>query len=561
MKKVFLYALLVIAISFLCVYLLNLPEDAGEDIPQGKLNSLSFAPFRDGQNPLLLQFPTPDQIDADMKLMADKTHTIRTYSSTGGMKVIPELVRKYGLQMIQGGWIGYEDVDNQAEMAELIRSANAYPDVVKRVIVGNEVLLRGEMTSAELIAYIREVKKAVKQPVSYADVWSRYMQHPELINEVDFITIHILPYWEDEPISVDQAPAHIERIYKQVKQEADTIAPGKPILIGESGWPSEGRQRGWAVPSVVNEASFIRGLLKVARNNGFDVNIVEAFNQSWKSELEGVVGANWGLFSTGRQEIFPLTGKVYENTRWLGQLVAATLIMLMMAWVYANKIKNLTTARLVYFLAFLQVLAWVLVFQGDKSWQTSFDNWQRLKSGLNFIFILAIAGLVWRRMSDLLTGATTNKYVANYLDWSYMVLVAAALLKTYQLAVDGRYISFPFELGLVPMLGILGLAGVQKLVNGIAGVPNLNFTSLIGDNPDNNASNRQIAWLMWFYAIGLVIGEIKAFMVGHDFIEAYPDIMLRLGWAITYTLTNSQLVVWLLCLIILALSLSWKTKD
>lgn len=122
------------------------------------------------------------------------------------MDAIPALAKKHGLEMIQGAWVGYIKKDNQAEIQALIRSANAYPDVVKRVMVGNEVLLRGEMEASELIKYIREVKAAVKQPVSYADVWSMYMKNPEIIKEVDFITIHILPYWEDEPIPVSQAP-------------------------------------------------------------------------------------------------------------------------------------------------------------------------------------------------------------------------------------------------------------------------------------------------------------------------------------------------------------------
>ena len=125
---------------------------------------------------------------------------------------------------------------------------------------------------------------------------------------------------------------------KQVQQEADSIAPGKPILIGESGWPGEGRQRGWSVPSVVNEAKFIRALIKVANENGFDYNIVEAFNQSWKSELEGVVGANWGLYSVDRKEVFPLTGKVYENPDWLKGLIASTILFLIIVACCLEKI-------------------------------------------------------------------------------------------------------------------------------------------------------------------------------------------------------------------------------
>jgi exo-beta-1,3-glucanase (GH17 family) len=282
------FAVLIIVLNIMWASLTNLPQDAGADVPDGKLSGLSFAPFREGQDPIKKIFPTPAQIDEDLKLMGETTHSIRTYASVGGDNpIIPELARKHGLTMIQGAWISGTPKDNKKEIAELIRSANANPDVIKRVLVGNEVLLRQDLGVEELIKYIREVKKAVKQPVSYADVWSMYIQHPELIKEVDFITIHILPYWEDRPITVEEAPAHIERIVKKVQQEASTIAPNKPILIGESGWPGTGRQRGQSIPGVVNEAKFIRALIKVAKDNNFDYNIVEAFNQPWKSKLEG----------------------------------------------------------------------------------------------------------------------------------------------------------------------------------------------------------------------------------------------------------------------------------
>jgi len=238
--KIASFAVLVVLLNALLGWLTNLPQDVGPDVPSGKLNSLSFAPFREGQGPMDEKFPTPKQIDADLRLMGEKTHSIRTYASAeGSMPAIPVLAQKYGLKMIQGAWLGSIKADNKTEVDEVIRSANAHPDVVKRVIVGNEVLLRGDLKADQLIEYIREVKRSVKQPVSYADVWSMYMKYPELIKEVDFITIHILPYWEDEPITVDQAPAHIERIFKQVQQEADSIAPGKPILIGESGCPEQ----------------------------------------------------------------------------------------------------------------------------------------------------------------------------------------------------------------------------------------------------------------------------------------------------------------------------------
>lgn len=551
--KIALFATLIILLNGLFGYLTNMPQDVGLDVPNGKLNSLSFAPFREGQNPILEQFPTPEQIDEDLKLLADKTHTIRTYSSSKGMKVIPELARKHGLKIIQGAWVGFVTKDIRTEIEELVYAANTYPDVIKRVIVGNEVLLRGERTPEELVEYIREVKSRVKQPVSYADVWSMYMQHPELIKEVDFITIHILPYWEDEPIPVEKAPAHIERIYRQVQKEAETISPGKPILIGESGWPAVGRQRGWAIPSVVNEATFTRGLLKVAADNHFDVNIVEAFNQSWKSELEGVVGANWGLFSVDRKEVFPLTGKVYENVKWFDQFVVASLILVLVAFCYAKKLKNLSSAKVQAFLVFVQILCALLVFQADKSWYTSYDDLQRLKAVFIILLNTVVSGLLIYRANNLLVGAVTNKNITNALNLVYLIVITLALYKTYLLAVDGRYISFPFELVVIPVAGLLGMASIRSFIGQMA-LSNLNFNGLIGCSPKYAQQNKQIAWLILFYAVGLVIGEIRAFMVGRDFIEAYPDLGERLGLAVTFTLTNSQLLGWLACLAVLTLS-------
>jgi exo-beta-1,3-glucanase (GH17 family) len=542
-------------------YLTNLPQDVGLDVPDGKLNSLSFAPFREGQSPLLLQFPSPEQIDQDLKLMADKTHTIRTYSSSLGMKVIPELARKHGLKMIQGAWIGYLPEDSRVEIEALVTSANANPDVIKRVMVGNEVLLRGERTPEELVEYIREVKKRVKQPVSYADVWSMYMKHPDLIKEVDFITIHILPYWEDEPISVENAPAHIERIYKQVQKEAERIAPGKPILIGESGWPSVGKQRGWAVPSVVNEAAFIRGLLKVASDNHFDVNIVEAFNQSWKSELEGVIGANWGLFSVDREEVFPLTGKVYENVKWFNQFLFASFLMLCLAAFYAKKLNSISAINTLFFLGFIQVLCALLVFHGDKSWYTSYDDWQRIKAVLIGLLNIVVAGLLIYRAGKMLTDEKTNKTATLALNTVYCIVIALAIYKTYVLAVDGRYTSFPFELAVIPVVGLLGLFCIRCLVSQQFTISNFNFNRLIGANLANYGQFKHIGWLILFYMAGLIVGEIRAFMIGRDFIQAYPELTERLSWAITFTLSNCQLLSWLTCLAVLALSLLTSSKQ
>ena len=530
----------------------NQPQDAGVDVPSGKLTSLSFAPFREGFSPLEEVFPLPEHIDEDLRLLADKTYGIRTYSSLGGMEPTPSLARKHGLTMIQGGWLGYLPADNQKEMQALVASANANPDVVKRVIVGNEVLLRGEMSVDRLIEYIREVKRQVKQPVSYADVWSMYMKNPQLIKEVDFITIHILPYWEDEPISVEHAAEHLEKIVRQVEDEALGIAPGKPILIGESGWPSAGRQRGMAIPSVVNEAKFIRGMIQVANRHGFDYNIVEAFNQPWKSNLEGVVGANWGLMSADRKPVFPLTGPVYENPDWLIQFAASSILWFFVVFAYIKKLQYSTLTRTFVFLGLAQVFSALLVELADFLWYTSYSHWQRVYTVAIVAFNGILGGLLLRRYHDILSDNHGRERLAKWLRTGYLFFVALALYKTFGLSFNGRYLSFPIEQFALPAFGILGLILCKWLRHGKLNMHTISLDQLTGWTL-HSAHDRTFAYALALGVITMILGETLAFMDGRDFIQAHPGISEGLPFALHYTLNNQQLLLWLLCLTALSI--------
>lgn len=536
----------------------NRPQDAGIDVPSGKLNSLSFAPFREGVSPLKEEEPLLEHIDEDLKLLADKTHSIRTYSSLGGLQPTPELARKYGLTMIQGAWLGDEALKNQQEIKALVESANANPDVVKRVIVGNEVLLRGELPVDRLIDYIREVKRQVKQPVSYADVWSMYMKHPQLIKEVDFITIHILPYWEDEPISVEHAGEHLEKIVRQVENEARGIAPGKPILIGESGWPSAGRQRGMAIPTVVNEAKFIRDMIQVAKQHGFDYNIVEAFNQPWKSNLEGVVGANWGLLSADRKPVFPLTGKVYENPDWMLHFSAATALWLVVVVRYFKALRRLSLPRAIVFLALAQGFSACLVGLGDFLWYTSYSGFQRSYTVLIVTANALLAVMLIQRNLDILGSAAGNEASAGRLRKLYLFFIALAIFKTLELAVNGRYLSFPVEQFAIPAFGIIGLVACQWLSDGRLSLSSSAFDRLSGWNL-HGRRDRTMAYLLIFAMLGLVLGETYAFLVGRDFILAHPGFVEGLPVALGYTLKNQQLVSWLACLLVLSIPF-WRNE-
>ncbi len=316
--------------------------------PTHKLQCASYTPFDKDQSPFDQPFTLrPARMDADLALLATRFDCIRTYSMTG-LEAIPGLARKHGLKVMLGAWVNANPVDTAKEVDALIAAANAYPDVVTAAIVGNETLLRKEVTGAQLAKLIRQVKAQVKQPVTYADVWEYWLQYPEVAPAVDFLTIHLLPYWEDNPKGIDDALAHVAQIHQVFSSK---FAP-KDILIGETGWPSEGRQRETALPSRVNEAKFIRSFVAMAEQNGWHYNLIEAFDQPWKREAEGAVGGYWGLFDADRQEKGVLAGPVSNLPYWPFWLGVSGVISLL-ALTLAGRV---TQPRSAFILPLLAVL-------------------------------------------------------------------------------------------------------------------------------------------------------------------------------------------------------------
>lgn len=266
--------------------------------PDAKLQCVSYAPFRGAQTPL---DPTthidPNQIAQDLAQLAKITDCVRTYSVENGLDQVPALASSVGLKVIQGIWLGSDRVKNLAQMSTAVGLSKAYPAVITALVVGNEVLLRGEMTTSDLAANIRSVKAQVSIPVTYADVWEFWLKNREIYEAVDFVTIHILPYWEDMPVRAKFAASHVDAIRKRMA----VAFPGKEILIGETGWPSAGRMREGALPSRTNQARVVSEILDLAKREGFRVNLIEAYDQPWKRQLEGTVGGYWGLFDAAAQ--------------------------------------------------------------------------------------------------------------------------------------------------------------------------------------------------------------------------------------------------------------------
>ena len=288
------------------------PLAAGE-----KLYCVSYTPFRGSQSPLGPDIPVdPRQIDEDLAQLKHITDCVRTYSVDFGLDQIAQIAKRHGMKVLQGLWLSNRPELSRKQVETAIALANRFPDVIAAVIVGNEVLLRGEMSAPDLVRTIREVKAQVPVPVTYADVWEFWLRHRDVATAVDFVTIHILPYWEDFPIPARNAAAHVDAIRARMV----AAFPGKEVFVGEFGWPSAGRMREGALPSPVNQARTMHEVLDHAERENYRVNLIEAYDQPWKRQLEGTVGGHWGLFDAyQRQPKFGWGGLVSNHPHWRWQ--------------------------------------------------------------------------------------------------------------------------------------------------------------------------------------------------------------------------------------------------
>jgi len=387
---------------------------------------VTYDPMRKEDTQPTTQSFNPDNIDSDFALLADKVHAVRTYSMLRGQDAIPALAAKHNLNVTLGAWIGKELDINKEEIAKLIEISRQDYKNILRVTVGNETLLRKDVTEDELIDYIRDVKKQQWHPVGTSETWDMWLAHPKLIDEVDFIGVHILPYWEGKRIH--EAVDYVFERYEEIKK----LAKGKPVIITEAGWPSDGQPFQHSTASRTNQATFLREFFNRVDKYNQDLKdkdklnyyIVEAFDQPWKKSIEGSVGAYWGIFNADRQPKYPMDGDVVAMPDWENWAIGAVFSLLLMCLFLFTR----STLKLpgVLFFGLIANLAISVIFWsasiGAHQYQTNLSVFfwalmllmQAMAVIILLIESLEIAEVIWHRKTartfQPLTPSATFKY-------------------------------------------------------------------------------------------------------------------------------------------------------
>ncbi len=327
-------ALAFAVVTFITWALINRPTEV---VPwPEEIGGFAFSPFQRGQDAIFNIMPTTEEIRSDVALLAPKARALRTYSSLGTLAEIPAIAREYGMDVTLGIWLGTDTLVNQQEIEAGIALANRHSNIT-HVMVGNETFLRGEFSVSDLAVLLDRVRANVTQPVSTAEPWHVWVRYPELAEHVDFISVHMLPYWEG--ISADSSVDYIVTRMNELK----ALFPDKPIMIGEVGWPSDGRTREAAVASEANEALFLRRFLHRAQEEKYDYFLMEAFDQPWKAQNEGGVGAYWGVYDVDRNPKFSFAEPIVRVPDWHVLAVISILTSVIMLGLFCFNSKTLKT--------------------------------------------------------------------------------------------------------------------------------------------------------------------------------------------------------------------------
>ena len=251
------------------------------------MHGIGFSMYEDGQEPG--DVITEAQVERRIKILKPYSQWVRSFSCIDGNEHIPRIARKHGMKTLVGAWLSDDKEANEKEIKALIQlTKEGFVDIAA---VGNEVLYRNELTLEELLGYMKRVKEALPNtPIGYVDAYYEFSRHPELVKLSDVILSNCYPYWEG--CHIDGALGHMQQMYDEVMY----AAKGKPIIITETGWPSQGSSLKGAHSTEENAMKYFINAQAWSAKADIKMFYFSSFDESWKTGDEGDVGAFWGLW-------------------------------------------------------------------------------------------------------------------------------------------------------------------------------------------------------------------------------------------------------------------------
>ena len=257
-------------------------------ILKSKIHGICFSLYEGSQQPG--DIVSDNQIIRRLEVLKPYTSSIRTFSSLSEHARIVEIAKDMGFKTLVGAWLSDDMDSNDKEVEGLIKLANN--GLVDVAAVGNEVIYRKELEENQLISYINYVKESINNiPVGYVDAYYEFRDRPNITDACDVILANCYPFWEG-------CAAEYSFLYmKDMYNEAVNASNGKKVIITETGWPSKGSDLWGAHPSYKNYLNDSTNAQLRTKDQSIDMFYFSSFDESWKIEAEGDVGAYWGLWN------------------------------------------------------------------------------------------------------------------------------------------------------------------------------------------------------------------------------------------------------------------------
>lgn len=292
-------------------------------ITQNPGKAICYSGYREGQDPRQEIYPSYEEIREDLLILAKSWQVIRLYDCSQHAETTLRVIRDEGLDLkvMLGVDLAAEISNphcpwgaefsqntlfanrqiNSANVDRMIALANLHDNLVFAVSIGNEASVDWTdhmVPVARLVAYAKRVKKAVPQPVTFCDNYVPWTGKLDpLAAELDFISVHTYPVWENIPI--DHALEYTKQNYRSVVNHH----PNKPVVITEAGWPTASNGRGIDPLNASEEAQaqYCQQLGEWALEGKILTFVFEAFDEPWKGSPDPLEPEkHWGLFYVDR---------------------------------------------------------------------------------------------------------------------------------------------------------------------------------------------------------------------------------------------------------------------
>ena len=291
--------------------------------------AVAYSGFRTGQHPDRgegAKNPSREEVLEDLQILLqnDAFTLIRLYDTKENSRMVLEVIEENDLpiRVMLGAWLSAEvsnhegcawcdeptpeeelaanRVANAENVQEAIQLAQAYPEIIVAVNIGNEALAEWNdhlVPIETMVGYLREANEAIEQLVTTAENYEFWIKHADaLADVVDVAGVHTYPIWENKPIE-EGLSYTIENM-----MEVQQALPNVPLAILEAGWATTATE----FPDQANEANQIRyfdELMGWSRDMNVTTFWFEAFDEDWKGNPDNPLGAekHWGLYFVDRQ--------------------------------------------------------------------------------------------------------------------------------------------------------------------------------------------------------------------------------------------------------------------